>query len=1054
MNKLIALMTCVLMAGFAFSGVTTHFALDTRTGVRELPEESVSIRYDASWYESGALAKVEDNGTVVESGQSGYFSWLPTDGEAHTLTLNVFDGEGSLVGSAMAKFGLGIKSVEARQRYPWNGLVDITVVIKGAVEDVLGTECYFAATDGVTKVAIPIVHISRNGADTGSGVEWVRHFVWDAAADLGEVRIGDIVLAVGVNLCGGVQLWENGPCWAECNVGANQPEEYGYYFWWGDTVGYKRNANNDGWISVKDLSAFPFSVSSCPTFGKNNSLLRSAGYVDATGNLAAKYDAATAHLGAPWRMPTDAELSALINNCTTTGITRNGVNGRLVTGKGAYASKSIFLPVAGGSDGSNFISSGLFGYYWSSTPKSSDPDCAYFLTFGLDDGNFLKLNYDRNYGHSVRPVRNLFVSWAVTTHFALDTRMGVRELPEESVSIRYDASWYESGVLAKIEDNGEMVASGASGNFAWLPTGDSAHTLRLNVFDGAGFLVGSETAKFGIYAYEDNGDGTITLTGANVASGDLIIPSSIDGKRVTSIGENAFQLCDGLTSVTMPSGVVYVAATAFAGCENISAVTLGCTMLDKWTDEYEPKIVSTSKLVWPGLQLDQLREEFIGYISGDCIGKPNETYASGSHVKRTAEGVSVQFQMVADTLVKCVGVLFVQGADGVYCKLRYMRYIEGPENYGADFDVDQRVADYYDYDVSKIRARIAGGPRLQDLFPDAYAKIKNVVIRDGVTSIEACEFYLCSGLESVTIPSSMTSIGNSAFYGCDALKTISVSGNGDIGAIKRLLSESGLDIAGLTFYHGEMPVAFYTVTFNATGGAASVASKEVEDGAAIGTLPSATWSGYTFLGWFTAASGGTQVTAATVVTADVTWYAHWEKIGGGGDDPVVPVTPTIKFDGSMYGWWAEDGESEIWGYYGDYGADPESSDWADDFVDVGGDKEPGTCPGEGYAFPVTITPGTTFTPQIVEASTDATFATVSMKTDAEMLAMMSEPTDEDGAEWWVGHVWPNGRTDSSRAWVVVLVTDVPKGDDCYTFDLTTKPIADGSKSMKAYAQRS
>ena len=162
----------------------------------------------------------------------------------------------------------------------------------------------------------------------------------------------------------------------------------------------------------------------------------------------------------------------------------------------------------------------------------------------------------------------------------------------------------------------------------------------------------------------------------------------------------------------------------------------------------------------------------------------------------------------------------------------------------------------------------------------------------------------------------------------------------------------------------------------------------------------------------------------------------------------------VKFDGTMYGWWAEDGESEIWGYYGDYGADPKSADWADDFVDVKGSKEPGTCPGEGYAFPVTITPGTTFTPQIVDASTDAKFATVSMKTDAEMRMMMRNSTDEeDGAEWWFNQVWPNGQTDSSRAWVVVLVTDVPKGNLCYTFDLTTKLIADGSKSMKAYAQQ-
>ena len=37
----------------------------------------------------------------------------------------------------------------------------------------------------------------------------------------------------------GVQLWENGPLWAKTNVGANSPTETGYYFWWGDTIGYK-----------------------------------------------------------------------------------------------------------------------------------------------------------------------------------------------------------------------------------------------------------------------------------------------------------------------------------------------------------------------------------------------------------------------------------------------------------------------------------------------------------------------------------------------------------------------------------------------------------------------------------------------------------------------------------------------------------------------------------------------------------------------------------------------------------------------------------------------
>ena len=44
-----------------------------------------------------------------------------------------------------------------------------------------------------------------------------------------------------------VQLWENGPYWATTNIGAEKPEDYGYYFWWGDTVGYKRQGN--AWVA-------------------------------------------------------------------------------------------------------------------------------------------------------------------------------------------------------------------------------------------------------------------------------------------------------------------------------------------------------------------------------------------------------------------------------------------------------------------------------------------------------------------------------------------------------------------------------------------------------------------------------------------------------------------------------------------------------------------------------------------------------------------------------------------------------------------------------------
>ena len=199
-----------------------------------------------------------------------------------------------------------------------------------------------------------------------------------------------------------VQLWEGGPYWATINIGADEPWESGYYFWWGDTVGYERV--NDKWVaSNSSNSNFSFSSDNVPMY--NKSTLRRKGWITSDNVLMSEHDAAHIHWGGDWRMPTKDEVKALNSNCDWIRCTKNGVNGYIVRGKGTYASNSIFLPCAGFGYEAERDYFNHYGHYWSSVPGSDDDawdDDACHLFFGrgfprVDDAN-------RYLGQSIRPV--------------------------------------------------------------------------------------------------------------------------------------------------------------------------------------------------------------------------------------------------------------------------------------------------------------------------------------------------------------------------------------------------------------------------------------------------------------------------------------------------------------------------------------------------------------------------------------------------------------------------------------------------------------------------
>ena len=176
--------------------------------------------------------------------------------------------------------------------------------------------------------------------------------------------------------------------WASCNVGATAPEEFGGYYAWGET----EEKSNYSWSTYKYCNGTYNSMTKYCTSS-------SYGTVDNKTTLEAGDDVASVKWGGNWRMPTTEEQQELINNCTWTWTTLNGVNGYRVTGPNG---NSIFLPAAGYRGSTGALRQGSDGYYWSSSFYGSLSYPAYYLCFRSGYCDWHSLN--RYYGHSVRPV--------------------------------------------------------------------------------------------------------------------------------------------------------------------------------------------------------------------------------------------------------------------------------------------------------------------------------------------------------------------------------------------------------------------------------------------------------------------------------------------------------------------------------------------------------------------------------------------------------------------------------------------------------------------------
>lgn len=183
----------------------------------------------------------------------------------------------------------------------------------------------------------------------------------------------------------------SGKLWARCNLGAENPWEYGLYYRWGDTEG-RAYGNNSSW-SGTDYTSTPGGQLGNQTLPVNST-----------------YDAARKILGEPWRMPTKDEWMEMANNTTTEIVTNyKGTGVKVVVITSRINGNELILPMNGRFWSNTSMNNvGEMAFLWSSSPSQNN-GTTFAVKIGATSSGSINSasDYLRSYWFGIRPVCNV-----------------------------------------------------------------------------------------------------------------------------------------------------------------------------------------------------------------------------------------------------------------------------------------------------------------------------------------------------------------------------------------------------------------------------------------------------------------------------------------------------------------------------------------------------------------------------------------------------------------------------------------------------------------------
>ena len=296
--------------------------------------------------------------------------------------------------------------------------------------------------------------------------------------------------------------------------------------------------------------------------------------------------------------------------------------------------------------------------------------------------------------------------------------------------------------------------------------------------------VAREAFTSGEYEYALLDDGTVEITGYNGKAEKLTIPNMLNGKKVTSIDNRAFYLCNSLISIIIPDSVEKISVNPFAYCRTLKSI---------FVSSEHPYFFAIDGVLFRKadsclISYPKGREYTTYNIPQGITAIESSAFYDCKFLTRVTIPDSVT--SIGDCAFSlCDSLTSITIPDSVeqigtnpftVCSALKSISVSPEHPYFATIDgVLFRKADKalisYPAGISSSTYTIPQG--ITAIGDSAFYycdSLTSVSIPDSVTSIGDNAFYFCESLTSVTIPDSVTAIGDSAFSYCDSLTSVSI----------------------------------------------------------------------------------------------------------------------------------------------------------------------------------------------------------------------------------------------------------------------------------------